>query len=225
MTNTVTAFLPLKGHSSRVPGKNLRDFHGRPLFHVILEMLANANAVDDIYIDTDSDEIASSAASLPWVKVLRREKRLEGDDVSVNLLIKSFLERVPEAEHVIQTHATNPLLQSSTIDAAVESYFSDTAHDSLFGVTRYQARFYRADMSPVNHDPRELIPTQDLEPLFLENSNFYIFSRSSFAVHDRRIGEDPGLFEMDPIEAVDIDEERDFQMAQALSVFLSDSRS
>ena len=212
----VTAFVPLKGHSSRVPGKNLRDFNGRPLFHVVLETLLASDAVNGVYIDTDRDEIARSATSLDGVTVLRREKHLEGDDVSVNLLIKSFLTRVPEAEHVIQTHATNPLLRASTIDAAVGTYFDDAFDDSLFAVTRHQARFYDRDMHAINHDPTELLPTQGLDPLYLENSNFYIFSRDSFHLHGRRIGDHPAMFEMDPMEAIDIDEERDFSLSLAL---------
>jgi N-acylneuraminate cytidylyltransferase len=217
MKGSVTAFVPLKGHSSRVPGKNLRDFHGQPLFHVILETLLEADTVFDVYIDTDSDEIAASAAPIGGVTVLKREKHLEGDDVSVNLLIRSFLERVPEVEHVIQTHATNPLLQAPTIDRAVKAYLEDQTHDSLFAVTRHQARFYDQDMRAINHDPAELIPTQELDALYLENSNFYIFSRASFAHHNRRIGDTPGLFEMDPVEATDIDEERDFEVALFVS--------
>lgn len=222
MTDSVVAFVPLKGHSSRVPGKNLRDFHGRPLFHVILETLLNANGVDGVYIDTDSDEIAASAGSLTGVTVLRREMHLEGDDVSVNLLIESFLRRVPDAEHILQTHATNPLLQALTIDAAVDAYIADDTHDSLFAVTRCQARFYDGDMRAINHNPEELIPTQDLDPLYLENSNFYVFSRKSFELNDGRIGDDPNMFEMDPMESIDIDEEPDFEMAKALSVFVRD---
>ena len=221
--SSVIAFVPLKGHSSRVPGKNLRDFHGRPLFHVILATLLGANNVDDVYIDTDDDEIAASAASLAGVTVLRREKHLEGDDVSVNLLIKNFLKRVPETRHVIQTHATNPLLKASTIDAAIEQYQFDDSHDSLFAATRYQARFYDEDMVAMNHNPEELIPTQDLKPLYLENSNFYIFSRNSFGIHDRRIGERPSMFEMDPMQAIDIDEERDLALALVLFPTITES--
>lgn len=217
MTDSVVAFVPLKGHSSRVPRKNMRDFHGRPLFHVILETLLSTHSVDGVYIDTDSDEIAASAAPLEGVTVLRREKHLEGDDVSVNLLIKSFLERVPEAEHTLQTHATNPLLRASTIDSAVGTYFADDAHESLFGVTRYQARFYTGGMTAINHDPSELLPTQELPPLYMENSNLYIFGRAGFFENGRRITDRTAMFEMDPIEAIDIDEERDFEMAKAIA--------
>lgn len=216
MTDRVDAFIPLKGHSERVPGKNLRDFAGRPLFHVVVETLQAAERVGTIYIDTDDDDIASSAAGLESVVVVRRRPELVGDEVSVNLLIKSFLES-HDAAHVIQTHATNPLLRPETIDAAIDRYTTDPSISSLFAATRYQARFYRADMTPVNHNPEELLPTQMLSPLFMENSNFYIFSREGFLENDRRITDRTAMYDVDPMEAVDIDEERDFEMAVVMA--------
>ncbi|MEA3510348.1 MAG: acylneuraminate cytidylyltransferase family protein [Actinomycetota bacterium] len=215
MSGTVDAFIPLKGHSERVPGKNLRDFGGRPLFHTIVATLQHAGSVRTIYVDTDDAHIAADAGTLDDVVVIRRRPDLIGDGVSVNLLIKAFLE-AHDCEHVIQTHATNPLLRAGTVDAAVDQYFSDGSTSSLFAVTRHQARFYLGDMTAINHDPAELLPTQDLAPLYMENSNFYIFSRDGFLEHDRRVTDDTAMFEMDPIEAIDIDEERDFEMAETL---------
>ena len=77
-------------------------------------------------------------------------------------------------------------------------------------------------MQVKNHKPSELLPTQNLDPLYMENSNFYIFSKDGFLAHDRRITDDTAMFEVDPIEAVDIDEERDFAMAEALSLVRPD---
>jgi N-acylneuraminate cytidylyltransferase len=214
VSSSVTAFIPLKGHSQRVPGKNMRDFAGRPLFHVIVGTLRDADTVGEIWIDTDDDAIASSAEDLEGVHVIRRRPELVGDDVSVNRLIRAFLDDHP-VEHVLQTHATNPLLTAATIDDAVRRYLADDTISSLFSVTRMQARFYTADMRAINHDPAELIPTQELDPLYLENSNFYVFSRSGFLAHDRRITDDTAMYEMDALEAADIDEEADFALALA----------
>ena len=108
MTETINAFIPLKGHSARVPGKNLRDFNGRPLFHAIVETLQIADRVGMIYIDTDSADIAHSAAALDDVIVIDRRLDLVGDEVSVNRLIGAFLDIHDDAD-LIQTHATNPV--------------------------------------------------------------------------------------------------------------------
>jgi N-acylneuraminate cytidylyltransferase len=215
VTKTINAFIPLKGHSARVPGKNLRDFNGRPLFHAIVETLQIADRVGTIYIDTDSADIAHSAATLDDVIVIDRRPDLVGDEVSVNRLIAAFLQTHEDAD-LIQTHATNPLLRAATIDAAIDEYSADSSISSLFAVTRYQARFYDGNLGAINHDPAELIPTQNLAPLFMENSNFYIFSRDGFLENDRRITHATRMFEIDPLQAVDIDEETDFAFAAAV---------
>lgn len=212
----IDIFIPLKGASQRVPGKNMRPFAGRPLFHTILGTLEEAARVGGIYIDTDSDVIADSASVFDSVTVLRRKEELLGHDVSVNWLIKDFLVDHPDIEHLGQTHCTNPLLSAATIDAAVNAYFDNDSTTSLFTVTRIQARLYDKDIRAINHNPEELLPTQDLDPIYLENSNLYLFERRAFFDEDARITSKPMMWEMDPYEAVDIDEERDFRMAEAL---------
>ena len=214
---TIDAFIPVKGHSARVPGKNLRPFKGKPLFHVIVNTLQEAARVATIFIDTDSDEIAASAASLGGTVVIRRKPALEGDDTSVNLLIRDFLTEHPDTERLLQTHATNPLLRARTIDAAIEAFLDNPRATSLFSVTRHQARFYTAALEPINHNPAELLKTQALPPVFEENSNIYIFDREAFFENDLRITSRPMLWETDPLEAVDIDEEDDFTLAEILS--------
>jgi N-acylneuraminate cytidylyltransferase len=212
----IDIFIPLKGASQRVPGKNMRPFAGRPLFHTILATLAEAELVDGVYVDTDSDVIAESASVFDHVTVIRRKEELLGHDVSVNWLIKDFLVDNPGIEHLGQTHATNPLLSAATINAAIAAYFDNEEATSLFAVTRIQARLYDKNGKAINHNPDELLPTQDLDPIYLENSNLYLFERNAFFQEDARITSKAMMWEMDPYEAVDIDEEKDFRMAEAL---------
>ena len=214
--SSIDVFIPLKGKSQRVPGKNMRPFGGRPLFHTILATLEAAERVSGIYIDTDSEVIAESAQGFNSVTVVMRKERLLGHDVSVNWLIKDFLEDHRHIPHLAQTHCTNPLLSAKTIDAAVNAYFENENSTSLFTVTRLQARLYDAAGAAINHNPDELLPTQELDPVYLENSNLYIFERNAFFEEDARITSKPMMWEMDPFEAVDIDEEHDFRMAEAL---------
>ena len=206
----------MKGHSERVPGKNLRPLGGKPLFFWIVEALERVEAVERIIINTDSDEIAEQAREHFGVVIHRRPAAICGDFVSMNRIIEHDMAQAPQAEHFLQTHATNPLLSSATIAAAVQRYFEDLpTYDSLFSVTRHQARFYDADERPLNHDPTTLLRTQDLPPLFEENSNLYLFSRASFTATGARIGRRPRLFETDPRESVDIDVEADWRLAEA----------
>ncbi len=214
--SVVDAFIPLKGASERVPGKNMRSFGGRPLFHTILGTLSRAERIGRVYVDTDSAEIAESAAVFPDVIVLERKKELIGHDVSVNLLIRGFLVDHPQVQHLAQTHCTNPLLTSETVDTAVAAYFAHPECTSLFTVTRIQARLYSAAGVALNHNPDELLPTQDLDPIYLENSNLYIVQRRAFFEDEARITAQPMMWEIDPYEAVDIDEEPDFRVAETI---------
>lgn len=215
----IIALLPMKGHSERVPNKNLRLFGGRPLYHCVAEVLQACPYVSSFVINTDSSAIAEDATRhFGKVRIIERPVALRGDFVPMNDIIGHDLS-LSENEHFLQTHSTNPLLTVATLNQAIEGYFRELAsYDSLFSVTKLQTRLYWKSGEPVNHNPSELLRTQDLPPLFEENSNFYLFSKASFrAAGNKRIGLKPQMFAMDKLEAVDIDEEEDFRLAEVLS--------
>lgn len=208
----------MKAHSERVPNKNIRNFCGKPLYYAVLSTLLKSEYIDKVVINTDSDIIKEDALkNFERVAIIDRPKEIQGDYVSMNDIIAHDLSKIG-GEHFLQTHSTNPLLQSSTIDLAIETYFKNlNQFDSLFSVTRLQTRLYRKDGTPVNHDSNELLRTQDLPSVYEENSNFYIFSKKSFAdAGESRIGLKPQFFEINKLEAVDIDEPEDWEIAEIL---------
>ncbi len=214
----IVALVPMKGHSERVPNKNLRSFCGKPLCHWIILSLQKSHYVKDIVVNTDSPEIAENIRqNFERVKIIERPDEIRGDFVSMNTVIAYDLSQW-RGEHFLQTHSTNPLLNTETIDKAIDLHFRNLGeHDSLFTVTSHNARFYWSDGRPINHDPQEMLRTQDLPPIFEENSNLYIFSRESFKRSgNKRIGLTPYLFEISKFEAIDIDEEDDFLLAELL---------
>ena len=215
----VTALVPIKEHSERVPGKNFKDFTGKPLYHHVVETLDVTYAVDEILIDTDSPRVILEAGALsPKVRVVERPEALRGDFVSMNKVIAHDLDQA-ESDLFLQTHATNPLLKPQTIASALKAFVESEEHDSLFTVNAYQSRFYRADGTPLNHDPEDLIRTQDLDPIYEENSCLYIFTREGFGRLGRRIGERPILFPVDRIESIDIDDAFTFRLAELLALY------
>jgi CMP-N-acetylneuraminic acid synthetase len=213
------ALLPMKRTSERVPNKNMRDFNGTPLYHAIMNTLLKSKYIEKVVINTDSEIIAEDAKKNfgESVIIIDRPKEIQGDNVSMNIIINYDLSKV-DGEHFLQTHSTNPLLRVETLNRAIETYFENLdKYDSLFAVTRIQTRFYDKNANPINHNPEELLRTQDLEPLYEENSNFYIFSKESFKnAGNRRIGLKPYIFEVNKLEAVDIDEPEDFILAKIL---------
>ena len=219
----VTLLLPMKGNSERVPNKNLKLFNGKPLFHAIIDELITSKYINKVIINTDSDLIADSAinAYQDFVCIHKRPKNIQGDFVSMNKIIEYDLNN-SDSDIYIQTHSTSPLLSVKSLDAAIEKMISKSINfDSIFSVTKIQTRFYDKNGNPFNHDPKELIRTQDLEPLFEENSGFYIFTKDSFKNADnKRIGLSPLMFEIDKTEAIDIDEPSDFIIAETLHQLL-----
>lgn len=217
----VTALVPMRHHSQRVPGKNYREFAGKPLYRHVVDALLMARGVGRVVIDTDSPVITEDCLSTygDSVMLLERPEHLRMPEIPMNDILLNAINQL-EGEHFLQTHSTNPLLTTTTIDAAVDRYFMGIEtgeHDSLFSVTRRQVRIWGAGARPLNHDPAILLQTQDLEPFYEENSCLFLFSASVLRAHKNRIGAKPIMFEMDALEAVDIDEETDLVLAEALA--------
>lgn len=211
----IKALVPMKGHSERVPNKNIRMLAGKPTFHWIMESLSKSKYIDEIVIDTDSDEIAKSASDNFKVTILERPDFLLGDMVSIQPLIEYDLSQT-NGEYYLQTHSTNPLLTTETINRAIEAFFAQQEHDALFSVTSVKTRFYWPDGRGINHDPKKLIRTQDLEPIYEENSCLYIFSRETNQKIKNRLGSNPMMYPINKFEATDIDEIEDFYWAEFL---------
>ena len=217
MTRTL-AIVPMRHNSERVPGKNYRPLAGIPLYHHVIRTLSAVPEIDSIVIDTDSDFIIDDcAAHFPHVRVLLRPENLRDGSIAMNDVLLNTLDQV-DADVVLQTHSTNPFLKADTVSAALTLFNEPGSEfDSVFSVTHLQARLWDADTQPVNHDPSVLLRTQDLAPLFIENSCFFIFTPELLRERGNRIGATPFMFEMAPLEAVDIDVEEDFALAVAIA--------
>lgn len=211
------ALVPMRHHSERMPGKNYRDLAGRPLYGHILEALGQVPEIKRIVVDTDSPTIKDGIRrAYPHVQIIDRPEHLRAGELSVNRVLEHDVHAI-QAAFYLQTHSTNPLLRPETIARAIRAFYeSFPARDSLFSVTALHTRLWDPDGRPINHDPGELIRTQDLAPVFEENSCLYIFERERFLRRGNRIGERPLLFETPAEESIDIDDELAFELAEAL---------
>jgi len=220
----IVALLPMKAHSERVKGKNFRLFNGKPLFRWILDTLLGVPEIERVVINTDAKEILAGHGLSSDARVLIRDRKpqLCGDMVSMNLILEDDIKAI-EADCYVMTHTTNPLLTVATVRDAIHRFELATARDeadSLFTVNRFQTRFYREDGSPVNHDPNNLVRTQDLEPWYEENSNLYVFTRTSFSSTHARIGLRPMMFETPRLQSFDIDDQTGWDMAEMVCRYL-----
>lgn len=196
MTRTV-GIVPMRHNSERVPGKNYRPLAGIPLYHHVIRTLTEVVEIDTVVIDTDSDFIIEDCAKhFPDVEVLLRPEHLRDGSIAMNDVLLNTLAQV-NADVALQTHSTNPFLKPETVSSALRLFARpDREFDSIFSVTRLQARLWDSSTRPVNHDPSVLSRTQDLPPLFIENSCFFIFTPELLRQRHNRIGERPMMMEM-----------------------------
>jgi len=213
----IVALLPMRHLSERVPGKNYRAFAGGPLYQHILRTLLSCKSVAQVAIDTDSPIIYKEVAlRFPQVKLIERPQHLwDGMTPTNDILLHDI--SLLDGDFFLQTHCTNPLLRTETVTRAIDTFFSNyPTFDSLFSVTRLQTRLWDQKGRPLNHEPDLLLRTQDLPPVYEENSNLYIFNRHTLEKRRNRLGDRPLMFEIDRLEAWDIDEELDFIVAEFL---------
>lgn len=218
VTKNIVALVPMRHFSERVAGKNYRALAGKPLFHHIIESLLQCTDISKVVVDTDSPTIIKGLTEhFPEVMVLERPEQLRNGKIPMNEVLLYDTSQV-EADYYLQTHSTNPLLKTETISKAIQAFYDNiNQFDSLFSVTALQTRLYDQQGKAINHNPNELLRTQDLPPVYEENSCIYIFNRQTLIERNHRLGNKPMMFEIDSTEAMDIDEEIDFSLTEFLA--------
>lgn len=219
----ITAIIPIKHKSTRVPGKNFRNMNGKPLFYYIIKTLLNVKYINDIVIDTNSKVIFEKVPELfkdhlHRITIYNRPKHLwPGNTPTNDLLLNVINDLQLNSDLYLQTHVTNPLLKASTIEKSIVEFLNKKdKYESLFSVKTHHTRFYDMNGRDMNHNRFKLIPTQDLDPIYEENSCIYIFSKKILEKYKARIGNKALLFPMSDIESQDIDWEEDFIMTEML---------
>jgi len=215
--NRIVALVPMRHHSQRVPGKNYRPLAGKPLFHHIIDTLLQCAEIAEVVVDTDSEPVMDGLRQFfPMVRILPRPEHLRSDQVSMNEVLAYDTSQV-EADFYLQTHTTNPLLRPQTISAAIQKFLAAyPAYDSMFAVTRIQTRLWDQLGRAINHNPAVLLQTQDLPPVYEENSCLYLFTRQNLLARRNRLSERALMFEIPAAEAWDIDDELDFAIVNFL---------
>lgn len=220
----IAALVPMRHNSQRVRGKNYRELAGKPLYQHILTTLNSCTEISKIIVDTDSQVVMDGIKDkFPEIEILIRPEHLRAEDTPMNEVLLHDTRQV-EADFYLQTHTTNPLLTANTISTAIQVIRENfPAYDSLFSVTRRQTRYWDELGRAINHNPAILLQTQDLPPVYEENSCLYIFTRETLELQRNRIGLRPFMFEIDAEEAWDIDEEIDFKIVDLLMSQMSNN--
>lgn len=206
------ALIPIKMNNERTPGKNTKKFDdGTPLIHWIQKALLGCKEVDEIYVYCSKEEIKNYLLS--GIHYLKRDSKFDTPQADVNDMFRTFSLEVP-ADIYVLAHATAPFQTSDTIDRGVKAVKSEE-YDSAVAVEKMQDFFWK-NGKPMNYDTLKIPRTQDLEPLYKETTGLYIFTKDVIQNRRSRIGHHPYMLEVTPVEATDINNPIDFEMANAL---------
>lgn len=208
----IVAIVPMKLNNQRLPQKNTKAFtNGKPLCYYILSTLLKIKKIDEVYVYCSNEEIKKYIPN--GVKYLKRSESLDQNTTKMNEVLKAFAKDVP-ADVYVMTHTTAPFISKESIEKGLDAVLGGE-YDSSFAAKKLQDFLWK-DGKPFNYELDNIPRTQDLEPLYEETSGFYIYNSSVITSLNRRIGEKPYIVEVNEIEAVDIDEKEDFQIADAI---------
>lgn len=204
----IVALVPIKLNSQRLPHKNILPIAGHPMCWHMCNTLLQVRSIDEVYVYCSDESVVDYLP--PETLFKKRDKRLDGNEVKGFEIYKSFINEVDSDIYVL-AHTTSPFVKSESIENAL-SMVTSGDYDSAFSAKRIQTfAWYKG--TPINYDIHDVPRTQDMEPVWVETSAFYIFHKNTFVNEKRRIGHNPYIQEMSEIEAIDIDEKKDYDFA------------
>lgn len=219
----VVSFIPIKLNNQRLPGKNIMELNGRPTCDYIFETISNVDIIDEKYVYCSDEAIKSyiSPYEDKGLKFLKRDSYLDGYQIKGLEIIDRFVKDV-DADIYVLTHVTQPFTKSESIKEALEKVVSEE-YDSAFSAVVLQDYMW-LNGKPLNYDMKNIVRTQDLDPIYMETGAFFIFRKEVFTELGQRIGNKPYIYEIDQFEAVDIDTAEDFEFAKAVAMYLENQR-
>lgn len=212
----IVSFIPIKLNNQRLPGKNLLPLNGRATCEYIFDTINQVDLIDEKYVYCSDEKI------VPYIpkglKFLKRDTYLDGYQVKGLEIIERFVQDV-DADIYVLTHVTQPFTKSESITKALKKVISGE-YDSAFSAVALQDYMWM-NGKPLNYDMKNIVRTQDLDPIYMETGAFFIFRKEVFTKLHQRIGEHPYIYEIDQFEAVDIDTAEDFAFAEVVAAYLS----
>lgn len=215
----VIAFIPVRGGSKSIPSKNIRLICGKPLVYWNLEALQTTEAVEQIIVATDSNEIESVVAGFDFGKVViyRRSAENASDTASTESVMLEYLHQagLHHDDIFMLVQATSPLTRGEHFREAL-SLFSQQKYDSVLSCVRVKRFLWNADGTSKNYDYRNRPRRQNFEGELMENGAFYISTAGRIVDTQNRLSGRIGIYEMPEYTAVEIDEPHDWLIMEQL---------
>ena len=210
----IVAFLPAKGSSSRIESKNLKLLDGKPLFLHTLEKLMKCDFIDEVYLDTESEEIISYAKET-GCKILKRSPELASNSTNGNQLFMNEVRQV-DADIYIQILCTSPFIELDTILKGIQ-ILKDNYGEFDSVVLCKNEKLYTWDGKFPQYDLINIPNSIDLKDTTIETMGLYVIKREAAITFNRRIGEKPFLLNASSLEAIDVNFPEDFRLANLIA--------
>lgn len=211
----VVSFIPIKLNNQRLPGKNLMDLDGRPLCDYIFKTITQVDTISEKYVYCSDERIKEYIPE--GLSFLKRDLCLDGFQIKGLEIIDYFVRDV-DADIYVLTHVTQPFTKAESIKNALDKVLYE-GYDSAFSCICIQDYcWYKG--KPFNYDMKDIVTTQNLEPIYMETGAFFIFRKEVFTKLHQRIGENPYMAVIDQFEAVDIDTAEDYELAKVVAQYL-----
>lgn len=208
----IVAFVPAKGSSDRLPNKNLAVLDGEYLFKRKLRQLLDCKLIDEVYLDTDSDQIAELVSDLK-VKRLSRPKALSTNATDGHELFAWECAQV-DADIYIQALCTAPFVGSETVSRAIDRLISSVNNDSLVAVSTTKLYLWEGDRPQYGFD--RIPNSEELPATRTESMSLYAIRKEALYL-DKRFGLSPIFFELSPTENIDVNWPDDLILAESIA--------
>ncbi|MBE5913599.1 MAG: acylneuraminate cytidylyltransferase family protein [Pseudobutyrivibrio ruminis] len=214
----VVSFIPIKLNNQRFPGKNLKELSGRPLCDFIFDTICDVKGIDERYVYCSDVSIINYMKSFSdrGLMFLKRDSQLDGFQVKGLEIIERFVNDI-DADIYVLTHVTQPFTKKESIENALNKVLYE-GYDSAFSCVCIQDYCWYKGKT-LNYDMKDIVTTQNLEPVYKETGAFFIFRKEVFTEMHQRIGSKPYLQVIDELEAVDIDTPEDFEFAKVVASY------
>lgn len=216
MNKTITAVIPVKKNSSRLPGKNILPFGKSNLLLHKIEQLKQVDQITDIVVSSDSDEMLEMAESA-GVKAMKRPIQYANESVPFGMFL-DYLCKVLPNDHIMWACATSPLVEPYLYKKAIKLYFQklEEGFDSLVTLLPMQS-FYLDKNGPINYEVGVNHKNSEfLEPIYHFTNGINIAPKEKIAQWHYNYGPKPYKLMVNKREAIDIDDVYDYVQALAM---------
>lgn len=214
MKKTLKALVAVRSGSQRVENKNIRTFANSNLLDIKIKQLLKIKQLDGIVVNSNDDKILSMA-SKHKVTTVKRDELFASNTISMSDVYKNMAENI-EADYILYANVTNPLIKTETIEKIIDFFYSNLhTYDSINSSSKV-LQFLFLDNKPINYDLLNQPRSQDLPPINALNFAVNIISRQNMIVYKNVVGRKPYLFEVSDIEAIDIDNQIQFDISEYL---------